>query len=506
MATADTSAFPAPLLEEWPAAKTALPAVDTHLVQDQLSLQRYLAAQQQGHAVGSHGWICEWAPTNIRLPSSEDFQQGIHLCLPVHLSEASYFKQTEEKEECKDDGYCGSTATKLRLMALDRYLSIVAPLARPTEKLLGCKNEQETRRSKYERQHQLPVHQLVTSSLHPLHRLITSTNSGRVVNVLQGEIAHCTPAQADVLVSDDATTCHIVALWSRCVHSDAKGNGLLATMAHIDGPGYEASIRDAVNEHVNYHSTRYYGSEESKESSAGLDSDNGVVEMSVHLVGGFNDRDGSSIEITDSVLRTLSALSHECYAIDGRLPLRMTLENCAVASANDNGSGCPIGRGLAMKVSTGCIFLAEVDDDALSQPKQSTAAVSSQNHVQISAQGPATTLRSTRLWAGAFHDDSSTDGSRLHVIHRPGSDFLCVDPFFYGPHPAAQGLLECDDEELLEFTSTSPNCEKPNFVSKVRESLEFMNGKIPAASVFGERCDHPLMFRRVGLNGWVRSS
>lgn len=176
-----------------------------------------------------------------------------------------------------------------------------------------------------------------------------------------------------------------------------------------------------------------------------------------------------------------------------------------------------------MEVATGNIFLAEIEDvdnmhGTVSSPTPPTAVVASCNGIgmvavdsdvhllnagandcHISAQGPAATLRSIRLWASAFHSQGKQE-SRLNVIHRPDKDHLCVEPFFFGPHSSAEGLLDCSDEELLHITSTSPDVEKSNFASKVRQSLTFMNGTM-SSRVFG---DQPMQYQRVGLNGWVR--
>eukprot|EP00571_Detonula_confervacea_P014299 CAMPEP_0172298864 /NCGR_PEP_ID=MMETSP1058-20130122/1320_1 /TAXON_ID=83371 /ORGANISM="Detonula confervacea, Strain CCMP 353" /LENGTH=557 /DNA_ID=CAMNT_0013008159 /DNA_START=415 /DNA_END=2091 /DNA_ORIENTATION=- len=548
MASTDTRAFTSPLSEQLPSAEKMMPTTadaQTFLIQEKLSLQEHLT-QQQGQLMDPPSHVCEWMPTNLLLPPKHAQEGETYLCLPVHLSEASYFKQNEEKEECKDDGYCRTSATQLRLMQLDRYLAAVAPLALSTQRLLfgATQNSDDSnqtmtfpnkrhknRRSKYERQFHLPMRQ---TDSHP-HRLITSTNSGRVINVLQGEIAHCTPSQADTLVSDDATTCHIVALWSR--YSGIKGgekttentsSKVLATMTHIDGPSYEASLRDAVDEHVKYHSMHpkkimINGAEECKESCSYDNS--GVIDMSIHIMGGFNDDEGSSIEITDNILQTFADLFNQCnaYSVSRGLPLiRMTLETCAVTSANDNGLGCPLGRGLGMEVATGNIFLAEAEAVVIHHGPLSTqpsAVIASRDGLgmigvdgdvqllnssaqdsYISALGPEVTLRSIRCWASAFHLRNRNQEGRLHVIHRPNRDYLNVEPFFFGPHPNVMGLLGCSDEELLRLTSTSPEVEKSNFASNVRKSLTYMNGN-KSSNVFLD--DQPIKCYRVGMNGWV---
>jgi len=563
MATTESSPFPPPILEpQLPAENNMQSAkyTPTLSIEDQVSSQGH----DQMTVNSSSSCVCEWMPTSLRLPSlnaarQDDKNNNAFLCLPVQLSELSYFsQQNEEKEEYKDDGYCSDAASRLRLLELDRYLATLTPLASSTKALLFGdssvvqSNDNDYKRqvrrksiqrirhrdrlSKYERQSQLSTKQ--TRSAY--HRLITSTNCGRIINVLQGEIAHCTPSQADVLVSDDATTCHIVALRSCRSGSEegektigsASSSIVLATMTHIDGPGYEASIRDAVNEHIKHHSAhpkQSHDTEECKENC--IDQNNvgsGTIEMSIHIMGGFNDTGGSSIEITDSVLQTFAALSNEYNAYwdsSRRAPrICMTVKTCAVASANDNGTGCPLGRGLAMEVATGNIFLAEIEDGTMhgSVPSSSTPPTAPWNGKVkiavnggiplfhpipydscISAQGPDVALRSVRLWASAFHPHGGKREHRLNIIHQSDRDYLNVEPFFFRPHTAARGMLKCTDEILLQITSTSPKVEKPNFVSKVRESLNFMNGTRSAIVFAGGQ---PVKFRRVGLNEWVSIS
>ena len=197
--------------------------------------------------------------------------------------------------------------------------------------------------------------------------------------------------------------------------------------------------------------------------------------------------------------------------------MHMTLETCAVASANDDGTGCPLGRGMAINVGTGKVFLAEVDDtdtqhESMSAPPSPVVEFFKDNvdgddqllntcgHNVSSSLGPEVTLRSVRLWAAAFHPGQQKQGNRLIVIHRPNSDYLCVDPFFFCPHVSATGLLNCSDEELLRITSTSPEVEKDNFASNVRQSLTYLNQNKSSDIFVG---DQPLVFGRVGLNGWV---
>lgn len=445
--------------------------------------------------------VCEWATTWLRLPLENLQEQW--LCLPVQVISDAVASPREESKGFVDDKSIGVT-NQLRLMALNKYLAA-----------LPC----------------LSQHELFSSTNKRLHRLITA-NSGRVINVLQGEIAHATPHQADVLVSDDATTCHILALRSICCASKNKlQHGVLASLTHIDGTGYESCIRDAIMEHVKYHSNSLgYDQrgnsmlEECKENvTSTLEQHH--VEISLHIMGGFNDGDGSSIEITEDVLQVLSRLAHELAvnASEGRPQVSMTLETCVVSGANDDGTCCPKGRGLGIEVASGKVFLAEMEENRVASTsiandiRMELIAIDGDLHLirgkgddmQPSmplAEGPDVVLRSVRLWAGAFYpSENALQKRKLSIIHCPDRDCLTIQPFVFSPHPYVKYLLRMNDTNLLQTTSTSPLVEKENFTSKVRESLGYMNGTL-SSNVFGsvDGVWQPLEYRRVGLNGWVR--
>ena len=253
----------------------------------------------------------------------------------------------------------------------------------------------------------------------------------RVLYVGQGEMAHAVPSQCDVIVSDKATTCHILALRSKTCSSSP-----LVSLAHIDGPCYEDSIREMIAEHKSHHGQLFFdSSEEEKKEEIGQER----IEMDVHMVGGFEDAKGSSREISTFLINLLARVAHE-----ERTTLRMTLKTCAISSMNDNGYSCPIGRGMGIDLRTGEVFLAKVDD---------------------SAAGPALTLRSVRLW-----------GSRkqLSLIHTARSNKLVVAPFHFQPFLEIDMLLKLPDSVLLQCTSTSPDVEEDDFCDNIRKSLRFM--------------------------------
>lgn len=279
-------------------------------------------------------------------------------------------------------------------------------------------------------------------------RHFSSESLERVLYVRQGEMAHAVPSHCDVIVSDKATTCHILALRSKTCTSTP-----LVSLTHIDGTCYEDSIREMIVEHKSHHDQLFFNSfkEEKKEEI-----DRQRIEMDVHIVGGFEDATSSSREISTFLINLLAQVADE-----ERTAIRMTLKTCAISSMNDNGYSCPIGRGMGIDLRTGEAFLAKVDD---------------------SAAGPAPTLRSVRLWRSY---------KQLSLIHTARSNKLVIAPFHFQPFPEIDMLLKLPDSVLLQCTSTSPDVEEDDFCYNIRKSLRYMlNHK--SHEIFAQ----PLIFRR----------
>lgn len=174
----------------------------------------------------------KWERTNLRLPAIQNHtndsatiaaSQEYYLCLPMHMPPTLTTLDSSSSNIIADDDDDRTNENNNRTpisqhehsialdhvdLDLDRYLSSLPQLAPSTRQLLHHHRHHHSNNQQQQQQ----------------HKLITSTNSGRIINVLQGEMAHCTPAQADVLVSDDATTCHILGLWSCCC-SSGEGEG-----------------------------------------------------------------------------------------------------------------------------------------------------------------------------------------------------------------------------------------------------------------------------------------
>ncbi|KAI2509342.1 Protein N-terminal asparagine amidohydrolase [Fragilaria crotonensis] len=172
-------------------------------------------------------------------------------------------------------------------------------------------------------------------------RHFTAASSDRLLYVGQGEAAYATSQQCDVIASDKATTCHILAFRS------SSEKGPMVSLTHIDAAGYESCIRNMITKHVVFHSD---GEEKKSECGSGL------VNIDVYVMGGFEDHDDSSRAIANFMMRLLVDVAAEQSQV-----LTLTLKLCAVSSMNDDGRACPIGRGLGISIQTGDAFLATVD-------------------------------------------------------------------------------------------------------------------------------------------------
>jgi hypothetical protein len=287
------------------------------------------------------------------------------------------------------------------------------------------------------------------------------SSSDRILYVGQGEVAHALPTQCDVLVTDRATTCHMLAL-----RSESQFHLPLTSLTHIDDTTYDSCIRSMVYEHLTHHQDRFQ--EEKKEET---DLSHDLINLQLHVVGGFEDSEECSSNISSWLLRLLAEL-----ADDFKDSIKMTLQTCAISSLNDNGYRCPIARGLAIDLRTGEACLAKVDQ---------------------AITGPAPQLRAVRVWSGL---------KSLNVIHTSSSNGLRLEAFSYAPIADIEQLLKLPDHLLLQFTSTSPDVEEWGFCDDVRSTLQFMID-VPCSKVFGPSADHSLFFLRKGASNtcWKRT-
>jgi protein N-terminal asparagine amidohydrolase len=284
-----------------------------------------------------------------------------------------------------------------------------------------------------------------------LHKHVeyTSQSRERLLYVGQGELAHAIPVQCDVLVSDKATTCHILALQSESIN--CNGQLPLTSLAHIDGTQYSKCVREMIQRHANHHRQQQHGKP--------------GIRMVVHIVGGFNDAKETSRKLSCWLLHLLADVAQEHAKY-----MTMTLQTCCISSLNDDGRGSPIGRGLAIHTKTGRIMLARC---------------------QGSVTGPCRSLRSARLFS---------QPNTLACIHSERMNGIIIDAFAYeSARMDLDFLLSLPDEILIQHTSTSPHCEDDDFCTSLRATLQWMRD-VPHTTAFplGDR----LIFKRFGCNQW----
>lgn len=265
-----------------------------------------------------------------------------------------------------------------------------------------------------------------------------------VVYMHQGEIGHASNSQYDkrgaILASDSATTCHVLAF--RSYRDDENEEKILGSLCHLDAPQYESCIRGTVQEHLEYHDIR---------NAIGGTS---PLCMEVHVVGGYNDVDGTSSEITNALFTLLEKISFELIS-----RVVFVIKTCVVCGLNDcisYGIDCskdasvpsPIMRGLAMDVNSGrTVMIQQVDKILL---------------------GPEPILRRARLWC------NDSDEACLNIVHRHGHDLISIEPFEVKAFPNIEVLLDLPDKVLLMQISTSPECEAEEYCSQFRNTAKFL--------------------------------
>lgn len=275
-----------------------------------------------------------------------------------------------------------------------------------------------------------------------LHRDTFGTDAP-VIYIHQGEIGHVSNFQygkrGAVLASDAATTCHVLAF--RSFRNDKNEEKILGSLCHLDAPQYESCIRGTVQAHLEYHEIR---------KTVGATS---PVCMEVHVVGGYNDADGTSSEITDALFTLLVEIASELKSL-----VFFVIKTCVVCGLNDRISygidsedasvPSPIARGLAMDVNSGrIIMIKDVDSTLL---------------------GPEPMLRRARLWC------NDSNEACLNTVHRCGYDLISIEPFQVKAFPNIEIILGLPDPILLMQISTSPECEVEGYCDQFRETAEFL--------------------------------
>jgi hypothetical protein len=419
------------------------------------------------------------------------------------------------------------------------------------------------------------------SSNHIMNMIDSSSNSNsssplhqtdRVLTVLQGEVAHASELQTDVLLSGEATTCHVVAVRSTSQLLQAAASSLpLTSLAHIDQCN-PACLEKIVLEHIQHHQAEkpletLGGSANANNNN--IEEDNGfgffddddeddeeedreeaydsypkessytgsspssliqfpsflrsgslpsqlshqppppqqqvpqpppppqqvqqhpILEMELHMVGGFLDKEGTSQQLSKDLLQSFADLSRKYSA-----KVQMKLTTAAISTLNTcSTTGAPKSRGLGIDTRTGHVF-------------------SVQQAIPPHLEGPALEVRNARMFSRSTSTSttSTTTTSSSHyelaIIHDHKSQRgeIRIEPFHYQLLDAQLSpLLHIPDQLLLQVTSTSPDHESERFCSDLRRTLSFLQ-EVPSQDVFGQCGSRPLVYTRsVSVGGGTSS-
>eukprot|EP00092_Neocalanus_flemingeri_P058476 GFUD01069687.1.p1 GENE.GFUD01069687.1~~GFUD01069687.1.p1 ORF type:complete len:338 (+),score=99.79 GFUD01069687.1:96-1109(+) len=265
----------------------------------------------------------------------------------------------------------------------------------------------------------LPVSQLHTkyqllkaNSLSVLNRPVKLVEaSEKCLYVGQREVAVVAPGDnVNMVGSEDATTCHVVIL--RDVHTGVTG------LAHLD------------NEEPN----DFLRLEKEVRDRNGYTKDQDILEYSVSILGGYEDENSTSEEITEMLLAVMQGLK-----------ARFTLQLACTGSLNTvmkEGVPWPRLYGGGVDVSTGEVFAAK-----------------------FSYHGPDPDIRSLRL---------HSPGASLSNIYDPHSGKIVLQPFNYQVMSDAPLWLQKTDAFILKYCSTSPLVEPPEFCEHTRATFRRM--------------------------------
>ena len=334
-------------------------------------------------------------------------------------------------------------------------------------------------------------------------------NNLRLLYVAQGERGNATSKQYDIIMSDKATTCHILALHSstaaptnttsninsnssKSTKNNKRGDDVndddddLFSLTHLDGPNYDECIRDMIKDHIDHHSRyQHNNNKNNNDDDGGDDGDDGcnhttnddgttttrrstIINIEIHIVGGFNDDDNSSSNITEWLVKLLATIAEEIKYRQRQNQnqseeVRMIMKTLVVSSSNNqqlllpkqqqsfnhchaenrkkmkrsNNSNTnsinihinknnnvnnyinstrvinsPIGRGLGIDLRTGQVFLAKCcttttnDNDNDNDDDDDT--------VTDAVVGPVPVLRSVRLWSRSIGEQRQP---RLSIVH-----------------------------------------------------------------------------------------
>jgi len=337
-------------------------------------------------------------------------------------------------------------------------------------------------------------------------------NSVKVLNVLQGEIAHATSLQADAVISTDATTCHIVAFRSTTDTTTAslKSNRSrasspidkpstgssgtappLVTVAHVDKVGCTKSLYHSVRLHLDHHNKQQQEHKEEKPR----------ILMEIHIVGGFLDSNGVSQAISTFLITLIVEVANHFQHEN----MHFTLSTVCISSMNTTTALTVDGISSYMLSSSEFSYPHLTNKTILLSPIvrglgicPATGKIYNVNNCPTFLLGPAIPLRTARLWSSST---SLCGDDTLYLIHsthnkEPSSSTICILPFQYSSHNEwLQSLLQMSDEEILLRTSTSPHCEGDDYCTSIKDAIRFMQ-HVRCTDLFGPHLDQPMFYVR----------
>ena len=277
--------------------------------------------------------------------------------------------------------------------------------------------------------------------------LSPSNASAPVLYIHQREIGHVSESQYKesngvILTSDSATTCHVLALFSSSQGSEHK---TMSSLCHLDSPDYDTCLREMMDLHYFHHEGNH------------------SICMHVHVVGGYRDSKGTSRDTTSHLLRFLAEMAEEFKSF-----MDILLDTCVLTRLNDSREmnydddserdGTPIYRGLTLHSQTGKVRLVKAVDPSL--------------------HGPEETLRRVRLWS------PPSQCQDLLVVHDAHHERVRIEAFTFEPFPDMELFLTLSDNVLLQYTSTSPECEGEDFCDLLRANICFLRDVTPH-QIFG---------------------
>ncbi len=173
-----------------------------------------------------------------------------------------------------------------------------------------------------------------------------------IVYVHQREVAHVSNEQYNhngaILVSDNATTCHVIALRSYptatvtttndCSQPSWKKPRTLGSLCHLDSTSYTSCLESMIQTHLQYHETCNDAIVVANDSdklpknvyTRRQQQQQQHITMEIHMIGGYNDSNNTSAELSSHVLEFSDKLSTQYSSV-----MDCTLKTCIISSLND---------------------------------------------------------------------------------------------------------------------------------------------------------------------------